>query len=92
MTPETWLDISVDMGVPGPNERAQRVMAKYSGNAVSAAPAPPSVTAEKVMVHTPRTEIPLTYNEQKAKAIAVGRAAGTMAARLAAAQAWRSAP
>ena len=87
MTPETWLDISVDMGVPGPNERAQRVMAKYSGNAVSAAPAPPSVTAEKVMVHTPRTEIPLTYNEQKAKAIAVGRAAGTMAARLAAAQA-----
>ena len=82
--PETLLDLSTDMGVVAPSERARRVMAKYGGASASA-------PVQKARIYSaPPSEIrppaPLTYFEQKAKAVAVGRAAGMQAAGLAAAQ------
>ena len=87
MNPEHLLDLSTDTGVARPSQRALEIMAKYTS-----APAPAASSSsrkpEVMLAPTkPLKDIPLTYFEQKAKAIAVGRSAGTMAAALAAAQA-----
>ena len=85
-SPETLLDLSSDIGVAPMSAAARRVLEKYSG----AAAVPPRVNAEPVLVAKPvdpHRDAPLTYNEQKAKAVAMGRAAGQMAAALGAAHA-----
>ena len=86
MTPEMLLDVSSDGGVAPMSAAARRVMAKYAGNSE----VPPKANVEPVLVSKPRDphcDAPLTYNEQRARAIAVGRSAGQMSASLGAAHA-----
>ena len=88
MTPEFLLDISTDTGERPLSEKAKAIMAKYSGG--GAPPPPKKPPAERVLLSSPakaHIDAPLTIGEQRAKAIAVGRAIGRVSAALTAAQA-----